>query len=110
MEGYLAFAFVVDPDGSLAAAVYTDHRWEEITTPPGAIPTGRWIDVAFGYDGRDTAWLSLDDEPAASRYLPLGSIGTVEWPYGLNVGAWPDRDLRVFDGEIATVQLWRLAR
>src|SRR4051794_41098373 len=42
VEGYLAFAFIVDPDGSLAASVYTDHRWEEVRTPPGAIPLGRW--------------------------------------------------------------------
>jgi hypothetical protein len=110
MEGYLAFAFVVDPDGALAAGVYTDSRWDEVRTPPGAVPLRRWVDVGFVYDGRDTAVLFLDGQVAASRYVPLGRVGSVEWPYGLNIGAWPDRDLRVFDGKIAEVWLWRLAR
>lgn len=107
VEGYLAFAFVVDPDGALAAGVYTEYQWDEVRTPPGTVPLGTWVEVEFGYDGRDTAWLSLDGEPVATRYLPLGRLGSVEWPYGLNVGAWPDRDLRVFDGEIGEVRVWR---
>jgi hypothetical protein len=110
IEGYLAFAFVVDPDGALAGGVYTAYRWDEVRTPAAAVPLGRWVDVEFVYDGRDTASLSLDGTPVASRYVPLGTVGSVEWPYGLNVGAWPDRDLRVFDGSIAEVRLWRLAR
>lgn len=110
VEGYLAFAFVVEPDGALAASVYTGHRWNEVRTPPGTMPLGTWIDVAFGYDGRDTMWLAVDGEPVAVGYLTLGRVGSVEWPYGLNVGAWPDRDLRVFDGEIAEVWIERLVR
>jgi hypothetical protein len=110
LEGYLAFAVVVEPDGALAAGVYTGYRWDEVRTRADTIPLGTWIDVTFGYDGRDTSWLLVNGQPAAARYLPLGSVGSVEWPYGLNVGAWPDRDLRVFDGEIAEVSLWRLIR
>jgi hypothetical protein len=110
VEGYLAFAFVVDPDGSLAASVYTGHRWEEVRTRPGAVPLGRWVDVGFLYDGWDTASLTIDGNVAAARYLPVGSVASVAWPYGLNIGAWPDRDLRVFDGHIKEMSLWRLAR
>ena len=108
MEGYLAFAFSVEPDGALAASIYAGTQWHEIRASPGTVPLGRWVDVAFVYDGRDTATLSLDGAVVASRHATLGRVGGVEWPYGLNVGAWPDQDLRVFSGRIAEVWLWRM--
>ena len=110
VEGYLAFAFVVEPDGALGAGVYTGYQWDEVRTNAAVIPVRRWVEVEFIYDGRDTASLSLGGRPVAARYVPLGGVGSVEWPYGLNIGAWPDRDLRVFDGSIAEVRLWRLTR
>ncbi len=109
VEGYLAFAFGVEPDGALAAAVLTGFRWDGVTTGPGAVPVGRWVDVGFVYDGRDTTVLTVDGEIVASRHLPLGRVGGVQWPYGLNVGAWPDGDLRVFHGRIAEVWVWKQA-
>jgi hypothetical protein len=32
----------------------------------------------------------------------------VGWPFGLNIGAWPDKDRRVFKGRIDEVKLWRM--
>jgi hypothetical protein len=110
IEGYLAFAVLVEPDGSLVGGVCTDGRWEGVGTSPGAVPLDRWVELAFVYDGHDTAILSLDGRIIASKCVPLGSIGSVRWPYGLNIGAWPDGNLRVFSGQIAEVWLWRLAR
>ena len=52
----------------------------------------------------------MGGQVVTARYLPLAVVPPVAWPYGLNVGAWPDRDLRVFDGSIAQIQLSRLAR
>lgn len=108
MEGYLAFAFGVEPDGTLFGSLYADLRWQEIRTPPAAVPLHGWVDVTFGYDGRDTATLSVGDV-VTTRYAPLGRMGGVQWPYGLNIGAWPDHDLRVFSGRIGEVWLWRTA-
>ena len=108
-EGYLAFAFGVEADGALAGSVLTGFQWDGVTSAPGAVPLGRWVELAFTYDGRDTALLSVDGEVVAARHLPLGRVAGVRWPYGLNVGAWPDGDLRVFKGRIAEVWLWRLA-
>jgi len=110
MEGYLAFAFLVEPDGALTGSVYTDGRWDDVRTAPGAVELGRFVDVAFTYDGIDTALLSVDGAIVAARYVPLGRVGSVRWPYGISVGAWPDGDLCVFVGEIAEVWLWRGAR
>ncbi|MBP2706883.1 hypothetical protein JOL79_24040 [Microbispora sp. RL4-1S] len=108
LEGYLAFSFSVSPDGALAGSVYAGLQWHEITTAPGTVPTGRWADLGFVYDGRDTMALSVDGALVAVRQGNLGRVGGVEWPYGLNVGAWPDDNARVFSGRMAEVWLWRL--
>lgn len=109
VEGYLAFAFAVEADGALAGSVLTGFRWDGVTSAPGTVPVGRWVDVAFVYDGRDTTVLTVDGETVATRYLPLGRVGGVQWPYGLNIGAWPDGDLRVFHGKIGEVWVWKEA-
>jgi hypothetical protein len=107
VEGYLAFSFSVERDGGLAGSVYTGTHWHEITTPPNVVPLRRWVDVGFVYDGRDTSMLCLDGRVVASRHAALGAVPGVQWPYGLNIGAWPDHDLRIFSGRIAEVWLWR---
>ena len=111
VEAYLAFAFVVESDGALAASVYTGgDQWDSVATATGVVPLGQWVDAGFVWDGRDTVSLKLGGQVVAARYLPHAAVPAVAWPYGLNVGAWPDRDLRVFDGAIAEVQLSRMAR
>jgi hypothetical protein len=110
VEGYVSFALVVDADGSMSGSVYTGERWEDVRTPPDTVPVGQWIDVGFIYDGVDTGHLTLDGTHVAARYAPLGSVRGVAWPYGLNVGAWPDRDVRMLVGSISEVRVWRLAR
>ena len=110
VEGYLAFVLSVEPDGALAGGIYSGDQWHTLVSPPATIPLGRWIDVAFTFDGRDTASLSVDGVVVASRCAPLGRVGSIEWPFGLNVGAWPDQDLRVLDGRIAELWLWRTGR
>jgi hypothetical protein len=107
VEGYLAFAVVVEEDGALNGGVYTAERWDGAASAPGIVPLGRWVEVTFVYDGRDTAMLWLDGVAVGSRLLPMGPIDGVAWPYGVSIGAWPDQDLRVFSGAISRVELWR---
>jgi Concanavalin A-like lectin/glucanases superfamily len=107
IEGYLAFAVVVEEDGGLSGGVYTAERWDGAASAPGIVPLGRWVEVTFVYDGRDTAMLWLDGVAVGSRLLPMGPIGGVAWPYGVSIGAWPDQDLRMFRGVISRVELWR---
>jgi len=109
VEGYLAFALGVEANGALAAGVLSAGRWHSVTSAPGAVPVGEEVDVGFLYDGRDTALLTIDGAVVGSSYVPLGPVAGVQWPYGLNIGAWPDADLRVFKGRIAEVRLWRTA-
>lgn len=110
VEGYLAFSFFFDADGALTGSVYTGTQWHEITTPPSLVPPGSWVDVAFTYDGRDTTSLSLDGEVVTTHLAALGSVNSVAWPYGLNIGAWPDQDAGLFNGRIAELWVWRLRR
>lgn len=107
IEGYLAFAVVVEEDGALNGGVYTAERWDGAASAAGIVPLGRWVEVTFLYDGRDTAMLWLDGVAVGSRLLPMGPMGAVAWPYGVSIGAWPDQDLRVFSGAISRVELWR---
>ncbi|WP_405771914.1 LamG domain-containing protein [Actinacidiphila glaucinigra] len=108
IEGYLAFSLSIEPDGALLGAVYAGLKWYVLSTPPGIVTTGRWTDVAFVYDGRDTMSLSADGTLIALRQDLLGRIADIEWPYGLNIGAWPDDDVRIFAGVMSELWLWRL--
>ncbi|MFD7479034.1 LamG-like jellyroll fold domain-containing protein [Streptomyces sp. NPDC059837] len=110
MEGYLAFSFSVEHDGALSGSIYTGLEWHLLRTGPGAVPCGQWVDVGFVYDGQDTMTLSLNGRTVAARHAILGRMDCVAWPYGLNIGAWPDQAARVFSGQIAEVWLWRLRR
>lgn len=108
MEGYLSFSFSVEHDGSLAGSIYTGLQWHALTTAPGLVRTQKWVDVTFTYDGRDSIILTMDGSMVAARYVNAGTVDGVHWPYGLNIGAWPDQDARVFSGTIAELWLWRL--
>ncbi|GLZ07201.1 hypothetical protein Acsp03_46670 [Actinomadura sp. NBRC 104412] len=110
MEGYLAFSFAVEPDGTLTGSVYTGLEWHLVTSPPATVPYRRWVDLAFVYDGRDHLALSVDGRTVAGRSAAVGRVGDVEWPYGLTIGAWPDLAARVFNGRMAEVWLWRATR
>jgi hypothetical protein len=109
MEGYLAFALFMESDGALGGSILSGE-WSGLTSPPESVPLGRWTEVSYLYDGRDTSALAIDGKIVAVTAEPFGAVGDIAWPYGLNTGAWPDANLRVFKGRIAEVKLWRLAR
>jgi hypothetical protein len=107
IEGYLAFSLLVRRDGTLAGGLYIGGEWHLIESAAGAIEPGRWTSAALTYDGRATIVLTIDGEITASHIRALGPAGAVAWPFGLNVGAWPDADLRMFRGTMREATLWR---
>ena len=107
VEGYGSFALLLEPDGILEGTIYNGSRWEGVRSRPGLLPFSTWVKVSYVYDGTNTSALYLDDRRVAVNLRPLGRIEPVDWPFGLNVGAWPDQDKRGFKGRIEEVKIWR---
>lgn len=107
VEGFISFSLMVESDGSLQAGVYDGDKWNSIWTPSDAISLKQWLYVTFVYNGADTAALYVNRTLAAIRYQNLGYVHSIQWPFGLNIGAWPDANSYVFKGKIAEVKLWR---
>lgn len=107
VEGYTSFCLLVEPDGVLEGTIYNGARWEGVRSPPGTMPLGRWVRTTYVYDGLDTSALYLDGALVGLDQRPLGRMDPVGWPFGLNIGAWPDRDLRMFVGRIEDLKIWR---
>jgi hypothetical protein len=107
VEGYGSFSLLVEPDGILEGTIYNGARWEGVRTAPGAMPLERWARITYVYDGIDTSVLYLDGELVGYDNRPLGRPDPVGWPFGLNVGAWPERDIRMFVGCIEELKIWR---
>lgn len=107
MEGFLSFAFCIEADRSLRGAIYNGSTWQPIwRSYPNTIPLQEWVYVKYIYDGIDTSVLYVNDKLVASQYGYFGKVQVVQWPFGLNIGAWPDKDRFVFKGKIDEVKLW----
>lgn len=109
VEGYLSFAFGVEGNGALGASVYRSMEWGGIQSRPNLVPLGRWVHVTFVYTDDGAMALVIDGELVAEGYRRLGTARGVCWPFGLNIGAWPDGDQRMWKGRIEEVMLWRTA-
>lgn len=108
MEGYGSFSLLIEPDGVLEGTIYNGSRWEGVRSRPGSVPLRTWLRVTYVYDGIDTSVLYMDDRQVVAALRPYGGIEPLGWPFGLNIGAWPEADKRVFKGRIEEVKLWRL--
>jgi hypothetical protein len=107
VEGYGSFSLLVEPDGILEGTIYNAARWEGVRSAPQAMPLGTWVRITYVYDGVNTSALYLDDALVGFDQRPLGRMDPVGWPFGLNVGAWPERDIRMFVGCISEIKIWR---
>jgi hypothetical protein len=110
IEGYLSFALFIEADASLHAIVYDGTWWRGITSRPGVVPPREWVTVTFTYDRQDTSVLYLNNVLVASYVGYLGDVASIQWPFGLQIGAWPDGDSYMLKGKIREVTVWRAAR
>ncbi|HEX2178439.1 MAG TPA: LamG-like jellyroll fold domain-containing protein [Actinomycetota bacterium] len=108
VEGFGSFSFLLEPDGTLEGAIYNGYRWESVRSRTGLLPFEQWANVTYLYDGSDTSALYLNGERVGLKLQALGRVDPVGWPFGLNIGAWPDQDRRGFKGRIEQVKIWRL--
>ena len=107
MEGYLSFALAVESDGSLAGSVMRYRDWYGTRSEPGVVTPRRWLVAMLQYTSDGLMILAIDGAPVATAVRPIGAANGVEWPFGLNIGAWPDGDQRLIRGRIEEVRLWR---
>ncbi|MGB5636335.1 MAG: LamG-like jellyroll fold domain-containing protein [Waterburya sp.] len=99
MEGFLSFSFSIEADGSLRGSIYDGSIWKPIwKSDPNAIPLQEWVHIKYIYDGIDTSVLYVNDKLVASKYGYFGKVRRIQWPFGLNIGAWPDADKFIFKG------------
>ena len=99
-EGYLSFSLSVDPDGSAVGAIYSGGRWHDVHGPPGKVSEGRWARVTFAAIPPDTLALTVDGTVVARAHVYFGRLGDIQWPYGLNIGGWPDANVRMLSGDL----------
>jgi len=109
VEGYGSFSLLVEPDGILEGTIYNGSRWEGVRSRPNLLPFSDWVNVTYVYDGARTSALYMNGERVGFNLRPLGRIEPVRWPFGLNIGAWPDQNRRVFKGRIEELKLWRIS-
>jgi hypothetical protein len=107
VEGFLAISFFVEPDGRLAGTIYTGHNWYGAYSNAPVVPTDHLVDLSFVYDGLATSILRVDGRIVAVSERPIGPVSGVAWPFGLNIGGWPDADRRMFQGVIYELKIWR---
>jgi hypothetical protein len=106
VEGYLSFALIVLGDGSLQGGVYTRSQWLTVRSAPEVIAPGRWFTASFVSSAVHGGLLYLDGQPLAGSRRRPARIGDVRWPFGVNIGAWPDRNAFVLRGALRHVRLW----
>ncbi len=107
VEGYLSFALFVEADGALGGSILSPIGWRGVLTAPGTVALGRWMRVRFRYLSEGAMELWVDDVLRAATYVPFGGGRGTQWPFGLNVGAWPDGDQRILKGRVEEVKVWR---
>jgi hypothetical protein len=105
VEGYLSFAVFVHDDGSVQGGVYDRSGWLTIRSAAGCVEPGRWVRVSYACDPELGSHLYVDGVLVQYDGRVPTAFGDVSWPFGLNVGAWPDADLFMLRGRVADVMV-----
>ena len=107
IEGQLAFALFVNPDGSLQGTILNQlGSWEGATSAPGVVPIGEWHTAEFVHDGIGHCTLYLDGHVVAEGFSSPGPVRSVG-PNGVAIGHWPEQpDQYTLEGYIDLVKVW----
>jgi len=107
IEGHLAFAMFVNPDGSLQGTILNQlGSWEGATSAPGVVPTGEWHTAEFVHDGIGHCSLYLDGHVLAEGFSSPGPVRSVG-PNGVAIGHWPEQPGQyTLEGYIDMVKVW----
>ncbi len=107
IEGELAFAFFVNPDGSVQGTILNAlGHWLGAKSAPGVIQAGQWHLAEFFHDGISACKLYVDGNVVAEDYSSPGPVGSVA-AHGLAIGHWPEpSDVYSFEGYMDSVKVW----
>ena len=107
IEGQLAFALFVNPDGSLQGTILNQlGSWEGAMSAPGVVPIGEWHTAEFVHDGIGHCSLYLDGHVVAEGFSSPGPVRSVG-PNGVAIGHWPEQpDQYTLEGYIDLVKVW----
>lgn len=107
IEGELAFALFVNPDGSLQGTILNAlGNWLGAQSPAGMIVAGQWHTAELLHDGISTCKLYLNGALVAEDHSSPGPVGSVA-ARGLAVGHWPEpSDVYSLEGYIDSVKVW----
>ena len=108
VEGHLAFALFVNPDGSLQGTIVdASQEWAGAQTAPGVVSAAQWHTAELRHDGINQCALYLDGAPVATSYVAAGPVGSVG-PNGIAVGHWPEPSgVYTFSGSIREFWLYK---
>jgi hypothetical protein len=121
IEGHLAFAFYVNPDGTLVGTFFCSPSpgappaWIGVSSKPphspdGAVhtvPRGQWLQLSYLHDGVRTLEIALNGTVVGRRTDLVAGIGDVG-AFGVAIGTWPDAQrYTLTGGRIDDLQIWR---
>lgn len=120
VEGYLAFAFFIEPDGVLTGTFYGPTTlggaptWHGVSSRPPNTPdgmthtvaVGAWTKLSFQHDGIRNLRLFIDDVLVAERRDLVAGVPGVG-ALGTTIGSWPDARQYTLKGAIDDLKILR---
>ncbi|MCB1489826.1 MAG: LamG domain-containing protein [Bauldia sp.] len=105
VEGFMAFAFMVEANGHLSATIYDGQNWVAVDANQ-PVPLNQWSSVVFEYDGVCIGRLHQDGTVVGTRLdMPIGMRQPQQV---ITIGHWPRADHRYsFQGDVGHVRIDR---
>jgi hypothetical protein len=105
VEGWMAFALIIEANGTLAGTIYDGQTWVGVISTQ-TVPMNHWSRVQFDYDGISIGRLHLNGSVVGTRLdMPMG----MRQPHQvITLGHWPRGDARyTFHGDLGHVRIDR---
>lgn len=106
VEGYLSFALLVHGDGSIQGGTYDGSRWLSVRSGSSLVRRRVWNEITLVCQPWFASSLYVNGVLTAWDRRRQAEINPIDWPFGTNVGAWPDADAFMLKGNIRELYVW----